>query len=321
MTLFTIRVIQIGGFDPSYRDPQFELLKPLRDDLSRAIFRILPYPESRLLSAIILGVEKIPHNLKIKLQDTATIHIMVVSGQNLTMLAGWVMSLAPFLGRKKAVGITLTIVGFYSVLTGLQVPVVRAAIMVTLTYLAQILGKEKVGWWVLTMTAGAMLLVNPNWLFTLSFQLSFLATLGVVVVSPPLLGYLKILPRLIREDVAVTTAAQLMVLPIIAHNFYQLSLFGILVNSLILWTVPIIMVWGVIAMIVGLVNAWLGQIIGLIPSVLLTYFMYLVDFFSNLPYTLVYLPGTSILVWIGYYLVMGAVVWVLYKKARETHDT
>lgn len=315
LLLFGWRIFQIGGIDPTYRDEGNQLLLPTRDILAAKIDQILPYPQSGLLSGIILGSTKnLPYFLKTQLQATSTIHIVVVSGQNLTIMAGFIMSLTAFLGRRKTIFLTLISIVFYSLLTGLGVPVIRAALMVSLSFVAQILGKEKTGWWVLLLTAAGMLLFNPNWLLSISFQLSFLATLGVVVVSPILSQYLKLVPRVLREDLAVTIAAQLLTLPVIAYNFYQVSLVGILVNSLILWSIPIVMIVGFFSLVLGFANILLGQLLGLIPGVLLTYFIYLVQIFAKLPFSAIRINETGMILWVGYYLLVGVAIWMLQIK-------
>lgn len=315
--LFCLRILQIGGLDLTYIDKPTEILKPLQVYLSQIINQILPFPQSSILAGMLIGSkENLPYYLKTKLQITSTIHLIVVSGQNLSLLAGFVMSLTAYLGRKKTILLTTCIILFYSIITGLQVPVLRAAIMAILSYLGQILGKEKTGWWILAFTAGAMLLYNPNWLLSISFQLSFMATLAVVVVGPILVKCLHKVPNILREDLAVTLGAQALTLPIIALNFNQLSLVGVVVNTLVLWTVPVVMITGFISLGLGIINTFLGQITGLIPSILITYFLNIVDLFSNIPGANIKLVATTIMLWLGYYLIVGAIIWWLHLKLK-----
>jgi len=316
--LFTFRVLQIGGLDLTYKEEGVELFKPAREYLVKVVDQILPYPQSALLSGIILGSqERLPFYLKNELKSTSTIHIVVVSGQNLTILAGFIMSLAFLIGRKKAGIFTFLLIFFYSLLTGFQVPVIRAAIMVTFTFLALMVGKERTGWWVLLLTAGLMLLYNPHWLFNISFQLSFLATFGVVVVAPILLESLQKVPQILRQDLAVTLAAQALVLPVIVYNFHQLSLVGVLANIFVLWTIPLVMVAGFFFLGVGLVSTFLGQLVGLVPAVLLTYFIYIVDLFAKLPGAGLEIGETSVIFWLGYYLLIVAGVWYLAIRSNR----
>jgi len=313
--LFTLRVISIGGIDPTYRDEGSQVLEPLRIGLAEQLDRSLPYPQSAILAGIVLGIDKnLPLNLKNDLKATSTIHMIVVSGQNLSILAGILISFVGFLGRKKTLIISLGLIIFYSVLTGLEVPVVRAAIMVTLAFLAQILGRDKLSSWILFLTGGMMLIFNPNWLLSISFQLSFLATFGVIIVAPLLIKHLTKVPGILREDLGVTVAAQAMVLPVIAYNFGQLSLFGIVANLLILWSIPIVMVSGFITLAFGFIDSFFGQLAGLVPSVLLTYFIYIVEFFAGLPGASFNLGETPLFMWVGYYLIVGSGIWILKRN-------
>lgn len=319
LILFTFRVIQIGGLDLTYQEEGVELFKPARQQLVQVVDQILPYPQSSLLSGIILGSqEKLPFYLKNELKATSTIHMVVVSGQNLTILAGFIMSLAWLIGRKKAGLLTLALMIFYSLLTGFQVPVIRAVIMVTLAFTAQMLGKERTGWWVLLLTASLMLLYNPHWLFNISFQLSFLATFGVVVVAPLILSSLEKVPQVLRQDLAVTLSAQALVLPVLVYNFHQLSLVGVLSNLLVLWTIPLVMVMGFLSLGLGVINTFLGQVVGLIPGILLTYFIYIVDLFAKLPGANIQVGESSIIFWMGYYLLVIAGVWMLLRSKGLT---
>lgn len=316
--LFSFRVMQIGGIDPIYKEEGVQMFLPIRTQLSQKIDSILPFPQSALLSGIILGNQSdLPFSFKKQLQVTSTIHIVVVSGQNLTILAGFVMSLVGLFGRKKTIFLTLFVIVVYSLLTGFGVPVVRAAIMAGLSYTGKLLGREGTGWWILFITAGVMLLYQPNWLLNISFQLSFLATFGVIIVAPVFSEGLKRIPKLIREDLAVTLAAQLMVLPVIAYNFNQISLAGLLANSLVLWTVPVVMISGFAAMIIGFLNSLLGQIIGLLPGILLTYFIYIVQLFSKMPGASFNIGQTGVMLWVGYYLVLAGVIATIHSSLRD----
>ena len=161
-----------------------------------------------------------------------------------------------------------------------------------------------------------MLLYNPAWLVSISFQLSFLATVGVVIVSPVLVNYLQFLPDLIKQDLAVSLSAQLLTTPIIAINFHQLSLIGILVNSLILWIVPPVMILGIAALALSFIWLPLAIVVGFSTTVLLTYFIYVVGFFNSLPFSVSYIGKVNPLIWLGYYVLLGGIVWGLSQNLK-----
>ncbi len=275
----------------------------------------MPSPQAELLSGILLGQNKsLPGDFKLSLRDTSTLHIVVASGQNLSMVAGFFLSLAGLIKRRQAIILSLLAVIFYTLLTGAQVPVLRAAIMFGLASLATIFGRQKEGWWLLVVAAALMLLINPEWILDLSFQLSFLATFGVVVVAPLLLKSLDKIPFL-GQDLAVTLGAQVMVAPVIAAYFHQVSLVSLVTNALILWTIPFAMILGSITLVLSFIWLGLAWIFGLAASALLTYFIYIVKFFASLPFAWEYVGEQVWLVWVGYYMVVGGIM-LLLKNAQ-----
>ena len=305
---FLIR-FQQGGWDI-----RLDLFRAQREILDQTIGGYLPSPQAELLSGIILGEKKsLPPEFRLALRDTSTLHIVVVSGQNLTLVSMFFLALSGLIKRRVAICLSFLAIIFYTLLTGAQIPVLRAAIMVSLTFIAQIFGRQKEGLWVLSLTGGLMLLINPNWIFDLSFQLSFMATFGLIVITPVLLKKFKFLP-LIGQDLAVTLGAQIMVIPIIAQNFHQISLVGVITNVLIGWTIPFIMIFGGILLVLNFFSQFLTQMISLILATFLTYFVYVVYFFASLPFSWEYIGEQFWIVWIGYYLVVAGALIIIHKK-------
>lgn len=310
LLIFFIRYQQ-GGWDL-----KIDAFKNQRVYLDNKISKLLPSPQAELLSGILLGQNKnLPPSLKLALRDTSTLHIVVASGQNLSMVAGFFLSLAGLIKRRQAIILSLLAVISYTLLTGVQIPVLRAAIMFSLASLATFSGRQRAGWWILLVTASLMLLVNPRWITDLSFQLSFLATFGVVVVAPVLLKFLYKIP-LLGQDLSVTLAAQLMVTPVIAANFHQFSLVSLITNAMILWIVPFAMILGSLALVLSLIWGGLAWIVGLSISVLLTYFVYVVQFFASLPFAWEYVGEQIWVVWVGYYLVLGGILVALTRANK-----
>lgn len=305
LLIFFIRYQQ-GGWDI-----KLDLFPQIRSSLDQQISRFLPSPQAELLSGVLLGQNKtLPGRLKLALRDTSTLHIVVASGQNLSLVAAFFLSLAGLVKRRNAIVFSLLAVVLYTLLTGFQVPVLRAAIMFSLASLAQVFGRQRDGWQALILTAGLMLLINPKWITDLSFQLSFLATFGVVVVSPVILGYLDKIP-IIGQDLAVTLAAQLMVTPVIVQTFHQISFVSLVANVLVLWTIPLMMIGGAVLLALGSISSLLGQLTGVGVNALLTYFIYIVQFFASLPFAWEYAGEQIWVVWVGYYMVLGGIMLLL----------
>ncbi len=315
--IYLVRLQQSGW------EPHLDLFPQLRQYLDTKIAYFLPSPQAELLSGILLGNKKdLPADLKLALRDTSTLHIVVVSGQNLSLLAGIFLRTAGFLKRKLAVCLTIIVILGFVMLTGGQTPILRAAIMAILSYLAQIYGRQYDGFWTLITVAGLMLLINPAWITDLSFQLSFLATFGVVVISPILAEFLKKIPLFLRENLVVTFSAQLMVTPVIIQNFHQLSLVSIPTNLFLLWSIPYIMSGGLVLLVLGSISAIFGQVVAFALQVILTYFIYVVSFFASLPFAWEYMGEQNWPVWIGYYFLLAGILWfMLSLKYDQTENS
>ncbi|MBI2335106.1 ComEC/Rec2 family competence protein [Candidatus Daviesbacteria bacterium] len=288
---------------------QVEILKGQRIYLTEQVKKFLPSPQAELLSGIVLGVKQdLPYNLRFALRDTSTLHIVVASGQNLTILAAFIMYLSGLIKRKNAVILTLLVMVIYTLLTGAQIPILRAAVMFFLASLAQTFGRQNDGLRVLIIVAGLFLLINPRWITDLSFQLSFLASFGVIVVAPIFQKSMEFLPNIIKENLAVTLGAQLMVTPVVASNFHQLSIVSLPANVLVLWIIPYIMGVGFIFLLFA------NQLLSLILNIMLTYFIYIVQFFSSLPFAWEYVGEFLWIVWVGYYLVLAGILLFLRNR-------
>lgn len=305
LMIYFIRFQQVGW------EIKLDLFPQFRQHLDEKITNLLPSPQAQLLSGIVLGQKKdLPYDLKLALRDTSTLHMVVVSGQNLSLLAALLLKLSGFLTKKVTILLTFLTISVYVILTGGQIPVLRAALMAFLSLSAQFFGRLNDGFRVLLIVTGLFLWVNPLWILDLSFQLSFLATFGVVVIAPVLSFYLNRLPFFLRENLSVTLGAQLAVFPVIAQNFHQFSIVGVPANLLTLWTIPYIMGWGLVLVILGSVPI-LGQIIALSLQMLLTYFIYIIHFFASFPFAWEYIGEKVWVFWVGYYLVLGGILIIL----------
>ncbi len=128
LIIFIIRWYFFGGY--FLFEENISLLSPMQNYLVSICNQIMPEPQSSLLAGILIGEKQsLEPDFKKALINTSTIHIVVVSGQNLSMLAGFLIAFSPWFGRKKTVLTTIAILIGYSILTGLQLPVIRAALM------------------------------------------------------------------------------------------------------------------------------------------------------------------------------------------------
>ncbi|MEJ2601096.1 MAG: ComEC/Rec2 family competence protein, partial [Anaerolineales bacterium] len=155
------------------------------------VYQIFPDPEASLMAGILLGVETgIPGPVQQAFQATGTSHIIAISGFNITILAGLFSTLfVKLLGKRRrylAAGLSAAAIGLYTIRVGAEAAVVRAALMGALALFARQVGRQQDGLNSLGLVAALMALANPNILWDVGFQLSFMATLGLVLYAEPL---------------------------------------------------------------------------------------------------------------------------------------
>jgi len=159
------------------------LTSRLRQKISGNIQSFLPAREATLVSGAVLGVDSIDKNFRDELIKTGTIHVVVVSGQNLMIVAAIFLSMIKFLGRRLGLALALLAVFAYAFLTGFQPPVVRASLMVAASALAIFLGRQNWPLYSLALSAFLIVMIWPSALFEVSFQLTFAATLGIMTLG------------------------------------------------------------------------------------------------------------------------------------------
>ncbi|MDH5606452.1 MAG: ComEC/Rec2 family competence protein, partial [Anaerolineae bacterium] len=268
----------------------------LRQKALDLVYRQYPDPEASLAAGILLGVESgISAKVKRAFQDTGTAHVIAISGFNVTIVIGLIIMLfSSLLGRGRGAllaGITVVV---YTVLVGADAAVVRAAFMAGLTLLARQVGRRQDGLNSLAITAAVMAFFNPFVLGDVGFQLSFAATLGLVLYAEPFQDYFLrwAAPRWGEKRAAMwvkpvgeyflfTLAAQVMTLPLIAYHFQRISLSSLPANILILPVQPPIMILGGISLLLGLALLPLGQLGAFLAWPFLAFTIRVVEWFSQ----------------------------------------
>jgi competence protein ComEC len=273
----------------------------LRDRLSRVLSTILPEPQASLAQGIVLGIRSsIPDDVKNQLSVSGTAHLLAISGINLSILAGILIALGIRLwGRRHYyyIWLALSVIWFYTVLTGWQPPVIRASIMASVFLFAELLGRQKYALPALALSAAIMIGLDPQVLWNISFQLSFLAMVGLIYITPLFQSLWQkwVIDKFAEDNLAVrlttplaesfcvTLGATIAVWPLIAFNFNIVSLIGPLATFLIGPVLAPIILLGALAALLGIFLHPLGQFLGWILWVFLSYMLVLVKFLAGLP--------------------------------------
>ncbi len=302
-----------------------------KDSAQQAINQLMPEPSAALLTGILLGDDRgLPPNLKQAFADTNTAHIIAISGFNIAVLigvltyvfrrpttalqarvltspsAGIVPRILAALTQHLATVLIILILILYTLLVGASASVVRACIMGALVVIALELGRQSWAFNALAISAFVMSLLNPYVLWDVGFQLSFLATLGLLIYAPRMQnrieGWLKErvsdsrarqIVEFLKDAFIITAAAFLVTAPLIVVYFHRLSLIGFLTNLLVLPIQPFVMLLGGAATLLQMASNALQGIpfVGLIIGALAQVFAW--GAFVCLQYTILVVQATA----------------------------
>jgi competence protein ComEC len=278
-----------------------------------SVSQLLPEPNASLLGGLVVGAKRsLGDEWLDAFRETGIIHIVVLSGYNLTLVANSIVRATAFLPRGVGLGAGIAgIIGF-ALMVGGGATVVRASVMGILGMLAAYINRPNTLMRMLTIAAVAMVLWNPFvLLYDPGFQLSFLATLGLIYGVAPIEAHLGfITERLgLRGIVAATLATQLAVLPLLLFQVGAVSLVAPIVNVLVLPVIPIVMFIGFLAGLMGFASTTLALPLAWLAHLILSYVFIVVDFFAGIPLSSVTLPDVPL--WL-----LAALYGVLYVAYR-----
>jgi competence protein ComEC len=225
--------------------------------------QVFPDPEAGLVAGTVLGAKgALTQNFWEQVKKVGVAHVVVASGTNVTFVVSFLMGvLTLFLSRKKAIIFAIVGIVLYLFISGFDAPLVRAAIMATIVFTAQATGRLVSTWRVLFLTAAIMLIIKPDWLVDLGFILSFVSTASLMFFEKKIRDKLKFVPEILKEGLSTSLAAQIGVAPILFVTFGQFNILSPIINALVLWTIPYIMILGGIGGVIGLIFPFLGKII------------------------------------------------------------
>jgi competence protein ComEC len=289
-------------------NPIFRALYGFKQKSYDNIYRLFPDPESSLLAGILLGVDTgLTQELQQAFKNTGTAHIIAISGFNISIIAGIFFALfSRFLGDRRGTVVAILGIVLYTFIVGADAAVVRAAVMGSLALWARQLGRRQTALNTLLVVAMLMCIWNPLYVWDVGFQLSFFATLGLILYGTPFSEFanriiMKYLPsstgekaaELFSEFVLLTLAAQLTTIPIMAYHFQRISLVSFVANPFILPPQPAVMIIGGLAVLLSLVWFTAGQIVAWIAWPFVVYTIRIVELFDRVPHGTIFLGDFS----------------------------
>lgn len=305
-----------GGWAP------LSALYSLRLTLAQAIERTLPGPEAALLIGILLGMKSPALRARLPLFiDTGTIHLVVPAGLKVSLLAELTSRSVRRLGAWPRTIAALLAVGTYAALGGGGPAAVRAAIMGALLALAPALGRTYNVYTSLSLAALAMTLIEPALLYDAGFQLTVLATFALPLLTPAIQRVLTApLGRLgksrasqtITESLAVTLAAQIATLPVLALTFHVVSLIAPVANlGAVPFLAPLLTLGGLLALFAALGWSLLATALAWVVWPLLWLVNTVITLCAAAPFAALQTPSAPVLLAPVYYLALMVIVMAL----------
>ena len=297
-------------------------LNKMKDFIIDSFHKVLSPGEADLLAGLNLGEKSgVSNDFRNDLITTGTIHIIALSGYNVTIVATFlrrILSSLPsmslrFINISGAFGVV-----FFVLLTGAQSSAVRAGIMALVALYGESSGHRYNAFRALVLSGLVMILYDPKYLvYDISFQLSFLATIGIIFITPIFQRMFVRLPEKflwifpIRELASATLGAQVGVLPFILYKTGNLSLISLPANIFVLPAIPFAMGFGALAGFMGIFSVWLARPFAFVTHLLLFYITHLIQFFAKIPLASVVLKNFPLWLCLVFYF------FILIKILRD----
>jgi competence protein ComEC len=277
----------------------------LRAHYTSALDAAMPPPHAAVLLGVVLGIrEGIPPGLQNALIATGLVHLLVLSGLKVAVFARIVQAaLQPLLGRL-GTWPALALIAIYAMVGGATPAAVRAAAMGGLAIAATHLGRPTHVWTSLALTAAVMLGWHPELAWDVGFQLSFAGTAAIILLTPGIERRLTFMPGVLREPFAVTCAAQVGTLPMMATDFHVLSPIAPLANALVIPILPALVAAG---LVLGALSPLpdLARLAAIPVTGLLAYLEQVAYLLARVPAAVISIPRFPTWVGIAYYSALG----------------
>ncbi len=268
----------------------FASLMEYKNIFADRVNRLWHEPYASFMAGLLYGYRGGLGDLQEHFNRTGISHIVAISGYNISIISILLITIFVrlWIPRKKAFWIIIFSIFLFVIFTGASGSVVRAGIMGSLALLSKYLGRKTAMLNIIVLTAVLMTVYNPFVLvWDTGFQLSFLATIGLVYLLPIFEKSCEKIPDLfsIKTLFLSTMAAIVLTLPLILYQFGRLSIVAPIVNILVLWLIPFIMLFGFLSVLLSFIFYPVGQVLAWIAFVGLKYITVITVWFSNLPFS------------------------------------
>ena len=286
----------------------------------------LQSPYLEILGGIVFGDDAVspPENIKQSFVNSGLLHILAASGMNVAFIYSFFFFILNLFKVNFRVNVSICILAVitYVLMTGLGASVLRAALMLLFVLIGKLIDRDAHSISLLSFVAFLMLLYNPMYINDVGFQLSFVVTFGLLVMTPYLIKSKNKIINWIIGSLTIPIIAQLWVIPIQIFYFNNISVYSVFANIMSVPFLSIISFGGFISSLLSLIQPIsefvckcfdfvLGPLIQLVVSIS--------DFWGNLPNSSLQTSHPSVIQIFLYYLVLMHIVWIWDKDIREKY--
>lgn len=292
----------------------------VRDSIVGVIKKSLPHQQAGLLNGMLIGYrEDLSEEVQEAFSDAGLTHIMAVSGANVAFLVLPLSFLLKLAHIKKSLAnmMIIAFLGMFVFITGFEPSVLRAVLMADVLLVSALLYREPDVYAALAVSCIILLAVSPGMLFNIGFQLSYGATLGIVMLYKNInkLITCRFIPGKAAEVLSATLAAQLGILPLSLIHFNKLSVISIIPNILAAPLLELITILGMLMALLGQLSIALSRLIGYLNNVFLSALLYITKWSSAVPFATVRTVTPPILLAVAYYLCVWFFLW--YRPGKN----
>ena len=289
------------------------LVSPVRTYIFNAVNRLLPGDEGALLTGLLLGGSQgLPRDVREAFKDAGIVHILAVSGMNVSVVVGVLWMILSLLGVRGwcRFGAGVAGVAFYLLLVGWSAAPLRAGIMACSLLLSAPAQRRPSPVASLCSAGILLLLIDPAMLFDVGAQLSFAATLGIALVVGPaeqLSGKAvraRLLKRWVLAPMIVSFAATLATAPLLLHHFSRAQLLAFVTSTVVVPLVGLAMPLGIIVLLANLVSHWLASVFAQSLWLVLLALLKLALFMGRLDWA-IWEPGRLPWLWVAWAYLLG----------------
>ncbi len=247
----------------------------------------LPEPHASLLNGILFGIPlRTTTHFYEELKQTGLLHLVVLSGMNITLLSSLIAPFVSLFSKKIALGCTLCCITLFILFVGPQPPIIRAGIMGGLSLISVWFGKKNTALISLMIAVVCIAIVWPSWINTISLWLSIGATLGLILFGNSFSDHTnKNILHYLRSEMILSLSAQIFTVPIICLSFKQISIISPFSNMCVSFLIGPLMIFGCITCILGSLSWYLGVPFAYLSYGILTYMVNLVHVLSAVPFS------------------------------------